>query len=413
MAEKKFIREFRNHQLGGMPPLGFKTWREFGASIPLYPGVDREGLYELEKEGSEPFNVVLDVFVYNVTSENGLVYDEEFVNTLLEQLPGKGGIFGHVKAWDADTAFPIEAADWIGHIRVGDTIYAKAYIPPGENRNFVHRIVKRGGQIRTSLQGAGVEIPVLAETGEPTGQYRLKDFSLSRLDFAPAEGSALRNHQSGVPIITSETIRPTQDNAMTAITITDVPASVKEQIIKEAQLVSDVKRVAELETKLTELQQARETAAAETKKLMDSAIEKDRRIAELTAVNESALKQIAEHRETEFKALVETTIAAYTENWHVTSEAAKQKVEALHNLMRAPLLMMPADARTAEQVKIFARQLWEQQFQPIAESVQRDLAGPGALVMPKHNAVGQQSNNRIDLESGDALKRFKQDWGIN
>lgn len=412
MAEKKSIREFRNHQLGGVPPLGFKSWREFAASIPLYPGVDRDGLYELEKEGSEPFNVVLDVFVYNVTSENGLVYDDEFVNTLLEQLPGKGGIFGHVKAWDADTAFPIEAADWIGHLRVGDTIYAKAYIPPGDHRQFVHRIVKRGGQLRTSLQGEGIEIPVLAETGEPTGQYRLKDFSLARLDFAPAVSSALRNHQSGVPIITSETIT-TQEEAMSSIvTISDVPVAIKEQILKEAQMANDVKRVSELEQQIKDLQQVRETAAAETKKLMEAAIEKDRKIAELTSANEAAVKQIAEYRETEFKTLVESTITGYTANWHVTSEAAKSKVAALHNLMRAPLLMMPADARTAEQVKTFAQQLWEQQFQPIAESVQRDLAGPGAFVPPKHNPVGQAAS-RIDLEAGDALKRFKQDWGIN
>lgn len=408
--ERKVIKEIQSHAFSGMPPAGFASWQEFAESIPVYEGVDREGLYELDSAaGTKPFHVVLDVFKYNVTSENGLVYDDDFVNELLSQLPGKGAIFGHVPEWETSTAFPIESADWIGHIRVEDTIYAKAYIPPGQHRDFVHRIMKRRGKLRTSLQGAGYEIPVLSEMGEPTGQYRLTEFELSRLDFAPAEGSALRKHQSGLPVFASETI---QEGAgmPTTIGIADVPASVREQIIKEAQVGDAVKRVSELELQVKEMQTARETAAAEMKKLMDAAVEKDRQIAELTTARDADRVVIAEYQQREFTALVDGIVSSYTANWNLTSETAKQKVAVLHSLMRAPLLQIPVANRTAEQVKEFAQGLWDQQFQVIAETMQQALMGPAGFVPPKHNQPGSTPALEMTDESMKALK-FK--WGIN
>lgn len=330
------ICETRQHQMKGGPPEGYATWQEFAASIALYPNVDLAGLTAGD---DDPFFVTLDVMRVGETSLNGLVYDEAFVETVEQQLAGKGAVLGH----SGRDEFPIEVADWVGHVRVDGVTWAKAYIPPGREREFIRRILRRGGELRTSLQGMGVKV------SNADGSYRLRDFVLERLDFVPATQAALRRATSGKLVVT------------------------KEVSLEEKMGDQEVARVAELEqardaalARVGELEQARDAALA--------------RIAELEQAQEAAMARIAEFERVAFEREVDAAIAALTEGWNVRTEAGKSKLAALHKQLRRALVMELGGSREAAVIRETAQRLWDEEFRVIAESLRDSLAGPAAVV---------------------------------
>lgn len=172
-GRKVTVREIRVHQFAG------KNY----PAIENYPAVDMAMLTEGD---DKPFYVVLPIAESGRVSGNSLAYDGALVSTIAEQLSGLGGIRGHIPDDQRSTYFPVEDVDWIGHKLVGETLYAKGYIPPGETRDYVRRLKARNGKLSTSIYGEGV----LME--QKDGTRRLSSLNLEAVDLAPAARAALK-----------------------------------------------------------------------------------------------------------------------------------------------------------------------------------------------------------------------------
>ena len=371
------IQETRQHPMKGAPPAGYSSWTEFAKSIPVYERVDLAALTEGDPD---PFFLALDVLKLGATSLNGLTYDERLVSAIEKQLAGKGAILGHVPESAVDSAFPIEAMDWVGHVRIGDTTYAKGYMPPGQEREFVKRIMRRGGQLRTSIQGSGVRERI------NDSAFRLRDFTLDRLDLVPASQAALRQHTSGQPIITSEMAQgdpmPTESN----MTLADVPQAVREAILREAQVQADASRVSEMQSLISELSASRDSAQARVSELESALNEGASRIAELETRNSQYQTRIAELERLMFERTTESAISALTAGWQVRSEAGKAKLSAIHKQVRRAVLEALGDKRDETSIRETAQAVWNDEFQGLAEALRAELAGPAGIVPPAPQA---------------------------
>lgn len=172
---------------------------EFRGNFPdvdIAAGVDMEALKELD---ASPFFATLPIVPeVGAISGNGLLYDDELVASLETQINEKrpGGIFGHLKEEERGTSFPLPSGLWVGAKRVGNTLWGKAYLPPGEGREHMRRIKALGGEIATSIYGKGTFEKVR------DGVRRLTDFKLESLDFAPPARAALG--YGAIPHVTSE-----------------------------------------------------------------------------------------------------------------------------------------------------------------------------------------------------------------
>jgi hypothetical protein len=162
------IRELKYHSFRGVPP-----------EVPLYGHINTE---ELTAGDSDPMFVTLPVMEIGKVSKMGLLYDEELVSSIETQLEdGATGIRGHIKEGEEGTAFPLNDVYWVGHTRVGNTTWAKGYIPPGATRDDTRRLKIVRGKLGTSIYGKAVrEI-----TNAKTGTWRAKNFDLQSLDLAP------------------------------------------------------------------------------------------------------------------------------------------------------------------------------------------------------------------------------------
>lgn len=425
MGESVRIQELREHTMEGQPPDGSATWREFGEKIPLYPIVNRDMLY---KDDPDPFHVVLDVLETGAISDNGLEYTTELVNTIETQLPGSGGIRGHIPAEAEGFAFPVDDVDWIGHTHIGTKTYAKAYIPPGTTREFVRRLIARGGKLRTSIRGEGIQ-----ETVDPQKrQWRVREFRLDGLDLAPAGRAALRKYQSGRIIATRE-MSDEEGDMPDPVTLADVPQAVREQILQEAGVKT---RLTEMESTLTAVTKALEKVPGE--KLTDKVaelVQYQRIVAEISAnidpkqdvvqvfseyqnsisklaemlgvpyTNitlrvEQMHEQIAEMKRKEFDGVVNTKVAEMTP-WKAPNEKAQEKVDALRRNFKRTVLAELNGATEATKVAEIAQKVWDADFKLLAEMLVRELGGPPAI-------VGGAANDGSPVKISDEQL---QEWG--
>lgn len=130
---------------------------EFKGSYPTikeFPDVDIEALTEGDKDQKGGF-VVLKIAKDDATSRNKRFYSKDFVRELekwvFENRPI--GIQGHLKDEDRGSEYPTPSIYWIGTAKVGDTLWAKGYIPPGETREMVKNLMATNGKIATSIYG--------------------------------------------------------------------------------------------------------------------------------------------------------------------------------------------------------------------------------------------------------------------
>jgi hypothetical protein len=319
--------------------------------IPVAPGVD---LAELRAMDSDPFFVSLPIVPrVGAVSKNGLLYDEALVSSVEQQINTKrpGGIFGHLKDEDRGTAYPIPSGMWVGAKRDGDQLWAKAYIPPGAARDHIRRLKAVGGQISTSIYGKGK----YEDTGTK-GVRRLLDFDLESLDFAPPQRAALGH--GAVPNVTSEFEQEnpgmTKEELLKSLTLADVPANIREQIVSDAQAQSSATQtVAELRTQVSD---------------------RDTLITELQT-------SVAEFRRREFDGAIDTRVAELT-NWKITGDAAKAKLDSFRRTLRSRIVSELGAERDADKIKTVIETVWAD-LQPLAETVRDALAGPPALVSSK------------------------------
>lgn len=329
-----------------------KTLREFTVTrfkgdfpeIPTYPDIDIAALTAKDiKAGEEPKFITLRIAREGAKSANGLLYDAPLLSSIEEQLQGVGGLMGHLDDDKRDTDFPIDAVDWVGHFRDGDTLWAKAYIPPGEVRDMVERVQARRGKLATSIYG-----PFESREALPDGSWRANGFKLESLDLAPASRAALKLGGDFKITAQMETDNDSEDESMdkaqliAELKVTDIPALLREQIIQEFKdKQGEDEHVKELETKL----KAAEDQVAEMR------------------------TQKADAERAAFDAKLDSLVAETV------------KVEALRPVARRAVVVELAGETDEEKAKAALKEYTEgEEFKNLAKAMVMELAGPGAFI---------------------------------
>lgn len=148
---------------------------------------------------------------------------------------------------------------------------------------------------------------------------------------------------------------PTKQEIIAELTETDVPQTLREQIIQGWQAKNDeTQRVSELEQQVED----RDTVISELK-------------TQLEAV-----------RVREFEAALDGVVAEYVK-FEAKNDDGKKKVDSLRRMFRARVTAELGDERTQELVQETAKSIWEDEIQVIAETIRDSLAGPAAVVNGK------------------------------
>lgn len=212
---------------------------EFKGSYPKkienFPNVD---VSALTAGDDDPKFVHLPVAEADVISANGVFYGDDFVKEVERQMTAKRPIAnqGHITDEDRATVFPTPAGYWVGALRIGKTLWGKAYLPPGHPmKEIVQRLQAVSGQLSTSIYGMGERV-----WDKSKSAYRaLPDkFSLESIDFAPAERAGI-NSLGMVPIVVKEMKQedvkmPEKADIIKELTVGDIPSTLKEAIVGES-----------------------------------------------------------------------------------------------------------------------------------------------------------------------------------
>lgn len=312
------------------------TVGEFRGTFPDVPIADGVNMDELRAMDPDPVFITLPVVPkVGAVSKNGLLYDEALVKSIETQINTKrpGGRFGHLREEERDSAFPIPDGMWLGAMREGNTLWAKAYIPGGAARDHVRRLKAIGGSIATSIYGKGSY-----EATDKKGVRRLTDFDLETLDFAPPERAALG--YAATPIVTSEMeTNMDRNQIISELTVDEIPARLRDALVAEYRT-----QVSDRDTLIASLQTT-----------------------------------VAEYRRQQFESAVDTRIAELTA-WQTTGDDAKRKLDAFRRTLRSRIVgELGGDASKLESV---VETIWAD-LQPLAETVRDALAGPPAIVAGK------------------------------
>ena len=327
-------------------------------NVPTADGVDLEALSELDPE---PLFVTLPVVPkVGSVSTNGLLYDDRLLGDIEEQINPKrpGANFGHLTDAERDTAFPKPDALWVGALRVGETLWGKAYVRPGAARDYIKTLRAVNGSISTSIFGRGKYEKVAK------GVRRLTRFDLETLDFAPPSRAALGGGVT--PSLTAEMSGESaekEDNDMdreqiiSELTVADVPDALRTAIVEEANAG------AVAEERVTELTQG--------------ITDRDAQITELTSV-------VSEFKVREFESALDGRISELLD-WSVEGEEAKSKFDAFVRTLRSRVVSELNGKTETEAINEALTAVWED-LKPLAETVRDALSGPSAIVGGKKNA---------------------------
>lgn len=357
---------------------------EFRGDFPAVETDSRVDIDALTAGDEDPFFVILPVARVGEVSANGLLYDEALVETIQEQMVGRGGLMGHIRDDERDTAFPIEDADWVGVQRENGTLWGKAYIPPGEVREYIRRLKARRGKLATSIYGPYAE----REEGDG-GSWRALGFELEQLDLAPADRAALNlggrfavtaqmTNETDDDRDESEDIQMNKEELLKELTVADLPNTLREQVI------IDYEAEAENEGRIAELKGER-----------DELLE---RVSEL----ESKLDKM---KRAKFEAEVDRVVSE-TVDWRVDGEDAEKRVKMLEDQFKNRILSEIGDEKEAERISEVAERVWESEnMRLLAETVRDALSGGPAIV------GGQQYFTQIE-DSPEARRAARAQVGL-
>lgn len=326
---------------------------EFAGDYPEVPlAIDIE---ELKKVDPDPFFVTLPIVpMVGAVSKNGLLYDDNLVGMIAEQINSNrpGALFGHIPKDKRDSADPIPAGNWVGAQRIGQQLWAKAYVPNGPARDHMRTLKALGRRIATSIWGEG-KFEALKD-----GTRRAASFTLQNLDFASPERAALGGGY--IPIVTAEMEQEQEEldmdkaQVIAELTVTDIPAPLRDAIVAEAGKQNED---AQTITELTEAKAAQDTVIAELR------------------------DQLEAQRRREFEAALDAKVAELTA-WEVKGDEAKRKLDAFRAMLKGQILSGLGDERNADRVAEIAQAAWGV-LEPIAETIRDVLAGPPAIVNGK------------------------------
>lgn len=336
----------------------FTVVSEFKGEFPEIPFAEGVDVRELTSGDDDPLFVSLPVAEVGITSRNNLYYDDKLVSELEKQINVKrpNANFGHIKDDDRDTVFNVPAGIWVGAVREGKKLWAKAYIMPGEEKTYIKKLKAVGGSIATSIYGRGSIIQ------DKNGRNRAASFSLESLDFGSKDRVSLNiNPQMVLTSEFTEKTTPKRDNKMSDNL--DVKTLRKEDAPNLPQEVKDAV--------LAEFESAKEE--------MD-------RISELTKDLEHAAKTIseyentiAEYRRKEFGSTLDAKIAELVK-WETTSDKTKSKLEAFRSNLKDAVLAKIGDSTDIKKAERQITEFMDGYYGTIAETLRDEAAGPSATV---------------------------------
>ncbi len=346
--------------------------------VPTAAGVDMDALRQTD---TDPMFVTLPIVPeVGATSRNGLLYDEALADSIVKQINDKRpeGIFGHLRDEERSSSYPEPAAIWVGAMRDGSTVWAKALVTDPRAKDRIRRLKATGGQIATSIYGKG-----RYEQTSKAGVRRLADFDLETLDFAPPARAALQN--GAQPAITAELEQGdpemTKEELIAELTAGDIPQELREQIIGEAQSRSQTA------TTIAELQQ---------------------QIADRDAMVTELQGSIAEQQRTQFETDLDSRVAELTD-WQVTGEDAESRLGAFRRTLRARIVAELGDQRDSETVAETVQTVWDD-MEPLAETLRDKLAGPAAAVGGRGRQRGE-NYRELDL-TPENVRKARGEWGF-
>jgi hypothetical protein len=355
MTEESIVREYSVGKFRGTFPDV-----EIEASV-------AEGIKELD---ANPFYAVLPIVPeVGAISSNGVLYDEELVSSIAQQINENkpGGIFGHLKDEERNTSYPLPSGTWVAAKREGNTLWGKVFLPNGPAKEHIRTLKAVGGEIATSIYGKGKFERVR------DGVRRLTNFKLESLDFAPPARAALGN--GAIPHVTAEMnteqepIMADKAQVIAELTVSDIagiPAAVRDAIVAEASKQDETQAtIAELTA----------TSAA-----------KDDRITVLETT-------VAEYQRRDFARVVDEKVAEMTA-WAVSDtdkdangKTSKDKLAALRAMFRRAILEKVGSETKTEAIAEMAAAAWEE-LKPIAEMLRDALTGPAAVVAARPQGYG-------------------------
>ena len=188
-------QEKKKHLLGRLKDSGFVSETitvnhifQFKGNFPKVATFSDVDVPSLTRGDDDPDKfVTLPIAQIGAVSENGLLYDESLVNSILNQIQANRpvGLQGHINQDEKSTAFPLPVGLWVGAVLKDGVLWAKAYLFKGPFRDFVKATKAVRGTLATSIYGDG--------DFEPVNQNvrRCLDLNLQSIDFAPAERASL------------------------------------------------------------------------------------------------------------------------------------------------------------------------------------------------------------------------------
>jgi hypothetical protein len=413
MVKPTRIAELTKHKLAG----------EFEQEIPNFEHISPE-LYEGDPD---PFHLNLAVAEVGRTSGNGLLYDEMLVSAIERGLAeSMDGINGHIPDSESDSAFPLPVVYWVGSKRVGNTLWAKGYIPPSPMRNHVRMKKAMKGKVGTSIYGIGIREEINHR------QWRLLDFTLEQLDLVQADRAAL-DMRKYPQFVTAEMQKEGGHMPESIVTLNDVPTEIREQIIAEARLKSDASRVAEMEAQLTEANakiaellqygqligtiratlgvtddvSAKVTEMYNTLSALRAILGHDANIE--VAVAEMH-QSIGEMKRATFERAVTDVVAELT-NWNVKTQNGQAKLASLRNMLKGAIVSQMGTSMDVERLRETAQSVLTGDLQVVTEAVREALSGGPAMV-----GAAPKSNPRDVVTALDDPKvraELKAEWGIS
>lgn len=228
-------------------------------NVPIAADVD---FAALTAGDANPVFLTLPIGKAGVTSGNKRHYDDAFVNELERQtLSNKPvGLMGHLATDQRGWAMPPEAVHWVGAMRVGELLWGKAYIVPGEQRDRINRYKAQGKALATSIDAHAD-----GEWDESLNAYRMDatTLRLGQIDLAPADRAGIPD-LAAVPLLTSEMEQEPQGEEeqepemdklqvireLTADDAALLPPVVREAVLTNAAPAPEVALISEIRTVL-------------------------------------------------------------------------------------------------------------------------------------------------------------------
>jgi len=351
-------------------------------TVPTYEGIDNEAL---TLGDNDPLYITLEIAQLGRVSQNGLIYDEATVTAIEEQLREADAWRGHLSVLNQDD-YPTSEVYWVGHIRVGDSLWAKGYIPPGVTREDVRRKKAKGQKIGTSIYAYGDRETV----DELAGIWRIANLELISVDLVHAKRAALRTSQTFALTAESiqsqklpkEDIMPTREEIIASLTLNDIPQALRESIAREA-----------LQNAQNELAQVREQLTTTQAALAD------------------ANTLVQQYQQAAFESALSQAVESCTASWKVTTESGKARVAQLRTIIHNAALAKLAGATDAAKVAEAVKQAWDE-HKLIAESVQLALSGPAAVVAPKAPLAANASQLEA-YKTAEGAKALLAKFGLN